>query len=214
MTAFRFEWVEKHLGCAPQTIFDVGTWDGRDAIAFKHNFPSARVVAFEACPDNHAEIVKHRLLMAEGVEYYHAAVREDTVLTAFFSNEDDHQQGKRGMSGSILAPTDLLKKHAPHLTFKQSRLVQGISLLDFCQGADIDRIDVLHMDVQGAEWNVLKGLGDLRPGMIFLETDETAESGHYEDARSQMQLFALRDSMGYQCVWDSGHDQLWLPKTP
>ena len=212
MTMFKFEWVSQYLPEPPSVIFDVGTWDGGDAVAFAHNWPMASVVAFEACPDNYAQITARGLLRSEGVDVYHLAVCDHCRGVWFTSNEDEHQGLNPGMSGSILPPTDLLKKVAPHLHFKQPRLVPSTRLDAFCRLKGLDHIDVLHMDVQGAEALVLRGLGELRPGLIFLETDETGEVGHYSGAALKTDLLELRNRMGYRVAWDSGHDQLWVHK--
>ena len=45
MSAFNYQWFERYLVEAPKVIFDVGTYDGADAAAFKEIFPEARVVA-------------------------------------------------------------------------------------------------------------------------------------------------------------------------
>ena len=209
---FKFEWVQQHLPEPPRVIFDVGTWDGADAVAFKHNWPDARVIAFEACPDNYAQITARGLCAAEGVEVQHLAVCDHNRGVEFTSCEDEHQGPNHGMSGSVLPPTALLKRGAPHLHFKEPRLVPSVRLDAFCLLQGIGRIDVLHVDVQGAEFMVLRGLGLLRPGLIFLETDETGEVGHYQGAALKTDLLALRNHMGYRVAWDSGHDQLWVQK--
>lgn len=210
---FDHRWVAKHLPHPPRVIFDVGTWDANDAIAFKHNWPQARVVAFEACPVNHAKIMARGLAVAEGVEVEHGAVCDRIGVVPFHSCEDANLGPGLGMSGSIHQPTEKLLRDAPNLGFGSPRNVRSLRLDEFCRGKGIEQIDVLHVDVQGAEISVLTGLGTLRPGMIFLETDETEEAGHYAGAASRVELFTLRNVMGYACVWDSGSDQLWIRKS-
>jgi len=210
MTCFRFDWVEQYLERKPKVLLDVGTWDGADAIAFKHNWPSARVMAFEACPDNWANILADGVVQAEGVEAFHLAVCDHAGGVEFTSNTDTRGRLNRGQSGSILPPTDQLRRDAPNLVFKAPRAVPSVRLDEFCHQHEIIGIDVLHMDVQGAETLVLRGLGFFRPAMIFLETNETAESGHYEGAGTRMELLELRRAMGYRVAWDSGQDQLWI----
>jgi len=210
MTLFRFEWVEKYLGRKPQTIFDVGAWDAADSVAFKERFPEANVVAFEACPDNFAAIKKSGKAAAAGVRVFNFAVLDRNGPVCFHSNEDAHQGTNPGMSGSILAPTEKLKAEAPHLKFKEPRKVLGVRLDDFCKTYRIAGPDLLHVDVQGAEPLVIEGLGILRPSLIFLETDETGEVGHYQGARPLTTLWHLLWDRGYHVAHDSGHDALWV----
>ena len=212
MTLFRFDWVEKYLGRKPHTIFDVGAWDAADSISFKERFPEATVIAFEACPDNFAAIKKSGKAAASGVRVFNFAVLDRNGPINFHSNEDAHQGPNPGMSGSILAPTEKLKTEAPHLRFKEPRKVLGVRLDAFCQTYHIPPPDVLHVDVQGAEPLVLEGLGVLRPGLIFLETDETEDVGHYRGAKPLTELWRLLWDLGYLVAYDSGHDALWVHK--
>ncbi len=198
-TAFNPTW----FSAPPSVILDVGTFDAADAVHLKQAFPGCRVVAFEACPDNVVALDRAGVCESSGVELMRAAVCAHDGVTAFHSNTD---RGGPGMSGSILAPTDKLLTVHTHLTFKASRVVPAVRLDTFCEGAGIAHVDLLHVDAQGAEHLVLRGLGALRPALVYLEV---SEGPHYAGATSADELHATLVSLGYTRTWCSSYDALY-----
>jgi hypothetical protein len=98
-----------------------------------------------------------------------------------------------------------------------------VRLDTFCELNNIDRIDYLHIDVQGGEHHVIKGLGKYRPYFIFAETCEfgTYESGtsleEFEDELAMMgyEIFAkFRDDTMYKLKNEFIDLEIpnWLPK--
>ena len=62
------------------------------------------------------------------------------------------------------------------------------------------------MDVEGAEFYALKGLGSLRPRMIFLELSEDL----FNNGNRLADTHDLFVSMNYELVLDLGMDRLYL----
>jgi len=207
VSAFRYEW----FSTPPKLIFDVGAYDGADSIRFKEWFPECRVVAFEACPDNFAAL--HGRVAGTGVEFLHYAVCDTDGEVPFFSNTDTNFPGHFGQSGSILVPTPRIAekwaKGNRRIDFHKVRMVQAIKLGTFCRLYGITEIDLLHIDAQGAEKQVIEGLDDMRPKMIFLEIDEVAEVGGYDGATPMAELVECLTSRAYAKKWESPNDALY-----
>ena len=210
MTAFRFEWVEQYLGHDPKVIMDAGCYDCTDSIAFKEQYPDARVIAFEGCPDNYRRILMQGLAEAAGVEAWHFAVCDHENGVDFNSNSDTNQNGHFGQTGSILPFSQKLIDTWPSITVKPPRKVASVRLDSFCARWGIEGIDLLHMDVQGAEYFALLGLGEMRPKMIYLEIDETAETGRYVGAVPEDQIKGWFLESGYVERWRSAADALYV----
>lgn len=210
MSAFKFEWFVRE----PKVILDVGTYDGADAALFKETFPLCRVIAFEACPDNYGAMKRRAFAAATGVELVHAAACDFDGEIPFFSNTDTKQVGHFGQSGSVLEPTKAIDNKwrggMGHIRFKEPRRVPAVRLDTFCAAQGITAIDLLHMDVQGAESMVLDGMGALLPGMIFLEIDEVKETGGYLGCVPLAELEARLTSRGYVKQWASINDALYV----
>ncbi len=211
MSEFRHEWIAQYLHRAPKVIFDVGTYDGADAVGFKRKFPDARVDAFEADPDNHARIVESGEVAKTGVGVHHFAVCDKAGTVEFHPVTDArHKLTNDGCSGSILAPTAHVLEKYPFLKFREAQKIPAIRLDEFCAKNGIAEIDVLHIDAQGAEGYVLKGLGEMRPGMIFLEIDAVEE---YVGTVPLETLHSLLTDRGYDKPWQGDHDALYVLKT-
>lgn len=206
MSEFRIDWITAYLGHQPKVILDVGTYDCGDAIRLKRAHPNARVIAFEASPDAHARIVDVGAAKAVGVEVVHAAVSNKQGALDFHSNTDA-RDGNIGCSGSILEPTPHNLAKYPFLQFKDAVKVPAVRLDEFCAEHDIAHIDVVHMDVQGAEGYAIEGLGSLRPDMLFFEIDATDE---YKGAVPLVELFTRLENWGYEKKWQGAHDALFV----
>ena len=216
MSAFNFEWVEQYLHRDPALIIDAGCYDCADTIAFKLRWPGARVMAFEACPENYCHTLNRLAAMEDRpqIELFHAALCDRDGEIGFFSNADAKMPGGFGQSGSVLTPTPAIDNKwrggMGHITFKPERLVPASRLDTFCAAHHLTEIDLLHMDVQGAESRVLDGLGSLRPALIFLEIDEVAETSGYLGAPRRAELLERLVSRGYGEKWRSEHDALYV----
>ena len=207
MSNFKIEWLRRYLPRTPTVILDVGTYDGADAIRFKQAFPSCRVEAFEADPGNVKRMMDSGECKRAGVKIHWAAVSDCPETSELFHPNTNKDNPLGTWSGSILHPNASCTDRFPFLEFHGSIIVPSYRLDDFCWRNMIDHIDLLHMDVQGAEGYVLEGLDDIRPRMIFLEIDETT---HYDGAMPLPGLRALLARMGYGQEWADEHDALYV----
>lgn len=205
MSDFKIEWIDTYLCKNPMVIFDVGAFNGEDALQFKRRFPYASVYAFEADPRN---FEKCKEIRSHGVNVSHKAVLDYTGETVFYSSGGRKEYEA---SGSALRPTAKQYSDFPEMTFQDVGKVPCITLWDFCHVEKISGIDLLHMDVQGAEAKVIKGMGFLRPLMIFLEK---SESLHYEDAAQVSTLNQLMANLGYELVKELEFDNLYVYRGP
>lgn len=209
MTAFPFDLAKQYLPNGVRVIFDVGAYDFADSFRFAKVWPEADVHAFEADREQGRGIV-YELNCPFRIQY--CAVTDFNGEIEFHFGKDT-AQGGNCMSGSILKPTQQLKADAPNLTFDRVQTVPCIRLDTYCAKSGIDRVDIAHLDVQGAEYKVLLGLGAIRPTLIYLETNETAEAGHYEGAASILVIVEWLKNAGYAKVWNTESDALWALQT-
>ena len=161
---------------AEPTIFDVGSCEGLDSIKYSRMFPEARVFAFEPISSNFQKI-KDNLseFKTSKINAFHLALSDKKATIEIFkssgnpeSEKGDWEHGNK--SSSILAPEKHLELY-DWCKFDSKEEVESDTLKSFCQDKDIRKIDLLHMDVQGAELMVLKGAVDFLSNirMIWLE---------------------------------------------
>jgi len=159
----------------PLVICDIGACEGEDSVRYARLFPRARVFAFEPLPDNqaliranftryavaNAELVPLALSDCAGEATFHVSSGRPPEL---FAGPDWNYGNK---SSSLLAPTQDDPMYG-WIEFKQKITVPTETLDNFCRARGLDRIDFIHMDVQGAEYLVLTGAGFILPRTMAL----------------------------------------------
>jgi FkbM family methyltransferase len=202
-SSFNVAWFED-FGITPRAIVDVGSYDAGDAVRFKLAFPQARVIAFEADPER-AVIVSERAARF-GVE---------AVCSAAFSHEGAIEwyqatvDGRIGSQGSAYRQTDALNQKFPHVRqHARAITVPATRLETYCMASAIDHIDLLHIDAQGAEHDVLTGLGPLRPSLVYLELDDGVAG--WIGAKGRDSVHALMTGMDYVVAADCITDRLYV----
>ena len=156
---------------AVRTIFEVGARDCEESKAFAAAYPQARVFAFECNPATlplcrAAAAGEPRITLIEKA----ASNREGP--TVFFPVDPDRTatglaDGNPGASSLFEASGDY-----PLETYVQRRIeVQTTTLAAVMRERSIESIDLLWMDVQGAELLVLEGLGERIRDVAMIHTE-------------------------------------------
>lgn len=202
-SGFNIEWFDE-LGISPKLILDVGAYDFGDAIRFKEAFPGANVYAFELDKNNYAKFSE--FAQTKGVLTENIAVSDSNNETSGYF-EAKHDGGVNAQS-TLLKPTDKYTFSYPYVkhTFVESPISQvrlDTYFEDYC------KIDLLHIDVEGAEYMVLCGLGEKRPTLIWLEY---LIDGGWEGCRFQDVDLWFQNN-GYELLLHDGLDKLWKYKT-
>lgn len=196
---FNLNWPGE-LGVDPAVIVELGAFDGGDAWRFHRKFPKARMVTVEADPVR-IGIVRDTLADTD-VEVFNFAACDNDGPIDWYAAEIE---GATNAQGSIFQHTEAYRERFPFVQQQDAIQVPGKRFDTFCAEAGIDRIDLLHMDIEGAEIMVLRTLGAVRPKLIYLEWREGSFVGH-EGGDSTAQLL---EKMGYDLVADLGDDRLY-----
>ena len=145
------------------TIFDIGACEGEDSIKYAKVFPKAQIYTFEPLQKNleriRNNIIKYNI---KNVKIVDKALSSQKGTYDFFVSEGrpegiaetDWDYGNK--SSSLLAP-DKFKEIAKFLVFSKIERVEATTLDIFCSEMNINNVDFVHMDVQGAELMVLNG---------------------------------------------------------
>ena len=164
------------VGCAldaaaVKVVFDVGARDCAESADFARAYPAATVFAFECNP---ATLPKCRAAAAaeSRIRLTEKAVADKEGRLSFFPIDPARSVG--GTPGGNHGASSIFEASGayPEETYVQNRIeVESIRLDRFCAAAGVTAIDILWMDVQGAELLVLKGLGDLLPQVSFIHME-------------------------------------------
>jgi FkbM family methyltransferase len=174
-------------------IFDIGAHVGETAARYRTLFPDARIHCFEPHPQSFATLVA-TYRGDDHVVPHAAAVSDSTGTAKLHANRDS-------VTNSLLASDSRADNYWVAGVFDTGEeiAVQTIALDDFCQEQRIAHIDVLKVDVQGAEYAVLAGARDLLArraiDVIYLEL---IMAPSYVGQRKYHHYLASLDELGYE----------------
>ena len=155
----------------PSTIVEVGAHIGVDTQRLATAFPQCRIYAFEASLDLACK-ARARLRHYPNVTVIPSAVSDAFGVSKFYVSS-----GLSDASSSLLKPTSHLRIH-PEVYFRESHetLVPVVTLDDYFRMTSVTCVDLLWMDVQGAESRVLRGADEVltMTHRIYLEVSEKA----------------------------------------
>lgn len=197
-----------------RTIFDIGACDFQDSISLKKQFPNAEVYAVEADPTNYEK--NYMYGEQSGVHTFNFAMSDTTGIATFYPSLYEKQQRRDWRyAGSLVKP--LLKPDTNEaLNHTVLYDTDGIYVPtkrfdEFCEEIKVVRIDLLFIDVEGAEYKVMKSLGDIRPKLIFAETHHY-QVKNFDNEIDLNQFDELMFSLGYEIVDRLQYDTLYRHK--
>lgn len=140
-----------------ETICDIGSWHLGQSIEFLEILPDANVYAFEANPTNYetCQEVYSRLMgyFKKNIKLYNIALNDQPGIIKFYPVTQDNF----GASSKYKFMEGLTEEYF-NKTWNQGEIdVDALTLDIWREENNIDKVDVIWMDVQGAELDVLKG---------------------------------------------------------
>jgi FkbM family methyltransferase len=153
------------------TVFDIGSRDGRQAVELSKLFKNANVVAIECNPAT-LEICRRNIAPHDRIRLAAKAINDYSGRCSFYPIDPERtvttwQDGNPGASSLFLATGDY-----PIETYVQNKIeVDCIRLDELSDQFGIDAIDLIWMDLQGAELLALRSAGALLDRVRFIYTE-------------------------------------------
>ena len=173
-------------------VIDIGAHIGDVANLYRKLFPLASIHAFEPFPESF-EILSKRVTGDSRIFCHNKAVND--------------KEGSATLNSNIFSPTNsLLASDERGSSFWGEGLLDTTSQVEvatttvdiFCRDTGISHIDILKMDVQGAEYSVLTGakemLSNQRVSLIYTEIIMCPT---YKGQQPLHEYLSLLDSFGY-----------------
>lgn len=201
MSNLNLNWLKNNIAVNP-VIFDIGCADMYDTINIKNSIHNAALYAFEC-----SEIWRERNYVTaanNAIHYQHVAL-SDNDDSVFFYPSDSLDGQDWPWSGSTCSPgSNLLNER---WNWGEKYLVPCITLNKFCIENNVFP-NVIHIDVQGAEYKVFKNLDTkIRPQIIWAEI---SEFHMYETETSYAEFKNLMLSYGYEEKYKDNYDALYV----
>lgn len=192
--------IKTYLGSDLQTIIEFGSYDGGDGIKYKFHFPLANIYSIEPSPTCYKKI---KQLEVYGLNVFNYAISNMDSTCDFYETYDSQNDN--------FAPCGSLNKHfvstetgRTPLQINEPIKVETKKLMTFCEEEKIKHIDLLHIDVEGHCREVIEGLGDLRPRMIYVEVRSDTHD-------HSLDIGLLLTNKNFKKLGSMGSDEVWIP---
>lgn len=162
---FRKKEYDFELTKDPSIIFDIGANIGMTSIFFAKKYPNSKIYSFEPESSNF-EMLKFNVSNLSNVQIFNCAIWSHTQVIPLFDNGSGHW----GFMTSVDATTP---------GTKVIQTVKGISIEDFLIENNIPWIDLLKIDVEGAEKDIFSNAGSWidNVGSVCVELHEEMVPG-------------------------------------
>jgi len=174
-------------------IFDIGANVGQTATSYRQLFPEAKIHSFEPS-DPAFSTLASSFVGDQRFNAWKLAISNVDGEKDFFCSDDD-------TCNSLLAPSQDIGNVAlqEKLTSTSKNTVKCSRLDSFCRQNSIGRIDLLKMDIQGAELQAIEGASEkLSLGDIGLVFSEVQFSPLYQDACEFRDISSAMNMHGYK----------------
>lgn len=206
-SSFKKEWLDEYVS-NPSVIFDIGCYDGGDSLRFLTWYPNAKVYCFEAIKQNY-ELTLQKI-GSTNININHSAVFDvdgEIEFTLIARHQNDGSLGDF-MGGVYSYEPAHLFNHG--LVSLPKQKVKAITIKTFCTLNNIDHIDFAHIDVEGAGLQVINGMGDICPTVIFIEFQSSGTFGGKN--ASDGELIHALENKGYSLEKQLTNDYLFVKK--
>jgi FkbM family methyltransferase len=184
------------IGLDEPVIFDVGASVGSETLEYRKVFPGGRIYAFEPEPESF-QVLQQRVNADSHITAYNLAVSNVEGVARFNANAAPACSSLLGTDSKAASNWSVTGVYETVETVD----VRAVSLDNFCEANDVPRVDILKLDVQGAEYLVLDGARRLlREGNIRLIFTEIILVPTYAGQRSLFHYLGLFNENGYQLV--------------
>ena len=140
-------------------VFDVGAHYGESIDYLKSHFPKSTIYSFEPDPESYT-ILSNKAV--QGVKYFNLALSSKKGVSTFFRNKISHTNSLIKVNleskDSIGVTTAKSKGDEEYFqNFNTEIEVKTTTLDSFLEDHPLNHVDLIKIDVQGAECQVLKG---------------------------------------------------------
>jgi len=180
------------------TVFDIGSNVGDYSVLFsKIVGAKGKVYAFEATGSTYSKL-QQRILQEKcrNISVFHNAVYSENKQIEFNEFPEEYSVWNSIGTPKMLNPDG----SGEYVPIVNTEVVEAISLDSFCQEHNIEKIDYLKVDVEGAESDVLQGASQLLKNQavkfIQFEISQKMLEGLNRDAKF---TFDILNKNGYEC---------------
>ena len=173
-------------------VFDIGAWVGNTAVEYSNYFPNSIVHTFEPFPESFEKLKKKSENFENRIIANQVAISDKVGQATFYSNLIE-------TTNSLLPSTNTNSKHDYFRNNKKEIKVDTLTIDEYCTKNNINRINIVKMDIQGAELAAMQGATSMleasKIDIIFCEVNFIAM---YENSALFHELVIFLEKFGYR----------------
>lgn len=177
----KIESIKKYINKDNPIIIEIGSNTGTTTSLFLKNFPEAKIFCFEPDPLLVSRFKNN--IKNKNVSLFEVAIGNTSGTAVFFRSSSTNPLEDRTQSGSIKKPKNHLLQH-PDIVFEEKISVPVIKLDDWFKDQNIDIVDFIWADIQGAEEDLILGATEVLKKTKYFYT----EYSNLEDYEGQINL--------------------------
>ena len=182
----------KSIQADKPVVLDFGANIGVFSVAMARRFPGAKVISFEPEKSNY-EILEKNAKLNPGVIPVRKAISNQTGEQEFFSSLHKYS-------------SSLIREHMVESTFSEK--VSRVTIGDILNEYNLDKIDIIKMDIEGGEIKALRGMNDtIKKNQVVLITEYAPF--YFEDPT---ELIRIIEEVGFKTIYnlfDNGKVELF-----
>jgi FkbM family methyltransferase len=193
----------------PLIIFDIGSRDCEQSIEFYKAFSNSKIYAFECNPNTLPLCEKNITKYSDRIALVPKAVNSFSGTCTFFpiNQKETVTTWKDGNPGA----SSLFKSNGQYTVEKyvqDETAVPCITLSDFMVESNINKVDIIWMDLQGAELLALKSMGEFLKKTRYIHT-EVSYRPMYDGQVLFNELHSFMTDMGFVALTPFHINQCW-----
>jgi FkbM family methyltransferase len=192
-------------GIKKPILLEAGASNGSDTERFARLYPKATIYAFEPIDKNYKMLLNRILGRLTNVKLFKLALSDSTGTAEMNVSEIIGQPNESASSSSLLSPKLHIEKFT-NIVFAKKETVETITLDDWAELNNIDHIDAMWLDMQGAEYVVLKASKIINTVKVIYSEVSLVEL--YKDSTLYTEYKEWLVSMGFQVVKEEMYKDL------
>lgn len=182
------------------TILDIGSWHLEQSLEFSNIFPNSKIYAFEPVPSSY-ELCLTKI--KDNITIFNLALSNQTGELPFYEVDVNSSSHPNVGASSLLKFKDGLNGSFFNQVWNQKEItVKSMTLDNWSNENNIDNIDIIWIDVQGAELDVFKGGSEILKKTKIIFT-EVGLKPYYEGHSLQLDIDSYLTSLGFVEIKES-----------
>ena len=182
--------LSRHIFLKDPIIFDIGSHRGKLTKLMNELYANSSMYCFEPNESMNLSLQK----IGKNVKVFNYAVGEKNGEEKILINKIDltHTLSKINKNSQYLKIKNfIIGKSEEKIVYKKIKVV---SLTNFCKTNKIKRIDFLKVDVEGYEYEVLKGAKDIIKNVRFIMLEVQKNDMYADYSKSEIENFLKKNN--------------------